>query len=140
MFSFHHVALSVRQLDASVAWYAKLGFAEVHRWQAEDASLRIVQLKLGAVMLELFCFADNADASAEASALFPHLRQLGPRHFGLQADSVEAAREAMIRANLMTEAVGVTEGKTGIRYFFLRDPDGNFVEILEDHRDVSAQP
>ena len=140
MFSFHHVALSVRQLDVAVAWYAKLGFAEVYRWQAEDASLRIVQLKLGAVMLELFCFADNADASAETSALFPHLRQLGPRHFGLQVGSVEAAREAMIRADMTTESVVITEGKTGVRYFFLRDPDGNFVEILEDRRIFSAQP
>lgn len=134
MFSFHHVALSVRNLPISIKWYEALGFKPVHHWQAEDSSLRITQMKLGDAMLELFCFSDNAETPANELQLFDDLQWTGPRHFGLKAESIETARQTLIDSGMAPDDVAITEGKTGIRYLFLRDPDGNFVEILEDRR------
>lgn len=136
MFSFHHVALSVRNLTASIKWYETLGFRPVHHWQAEDSSLRITQMKLNDTMLELFCFSDNAEAPANDRQLFDDLQQTGPRHFGLKTDCIETACQTLIDSGMTSGDTTITEGKTGIRYLFLRDPDGNFVEILEDIRNL----
>ena len=32
----------------------------------------------------------------------------------------------------------ITDGKTGIKHFFVQDPDGTFVEIVEDSRDLDT--
>ena len=40
---------------------------------------------------------------------------------------------AMIGAGLATNPE-ITEGRTGIKYFFINDPDGNWVEIVQDDR------
>ena len=56
MFSYHHVALSVLDLDASIAFYGVFGFVPVYRWSSDDGALLIVQLKLDETELELFCF------------------------------------------------------------------------------------
>lgn len=85
-------------------------------------------------MLELFCLADNAEAPANERQLFEDLRHTGLRHFALRAESLETARRTLIASGMAPGDIAIREGKTGLRYLFLRDPDGNFVEIVEDRR------
>ncbi len=51
------MALSVTDLDASIAFYSVLDFKPIYRWQAEDRKLMIAHLKQGQFLLELFCFS-----------------------------------------------------------------------------------
>jgi len=83
MFSFHHVALSVSDLEESVAFYALLGFKPVFRWQAEDASLAIVHLKQGEALLELFCFSECTAPPDSSKQLATDLPRIGIKHFGV---------------------------------------------------------
>ncbi|MDT8375921.1 MAG: VOC family protein [Mariprofundaceae bacterium] len=135
MFSPHHVAITASGLERSVSFYEKLGFCEVLRWQAEDGSLTIVQMRLNTLLLEIFCYASSKEGGVKERTLESDLRTIGTKHFGLRVDDIEAARKQLIEAGLADVSVTVTKGRTGIEYLFLRDPDGLFVEIVQDDRD-----
>jgi len=133
MFSFHHVALSVSDLERSTAFYSLFGFEPVFRWHADDDSLAIQHLKRGEALLELFCYAESVDEAVSARDLGNDLPRIGVRHFGLRVDDIAVALTALNRLGL-ANGVEVTHGRTGIDYFFIRDPDGIFVEVVQDSR------
>jgi len=133
----HHIAIAVSDLECSVPFYEKLGFREVMRWQAEDGSLVIVQMKLEALLLELFCYVSASKSDVKERALESDLRVVGIRHFGLKTDDIEKRRLQLIEAGLIDDSVAVTHGRTGIDYLFMRDPDGMFIEIVQDDRKLS---
>jgi glyoxylase I family protein len=140
MFSPHHVAISVTSLEQSVPFYEKLGFGEVMQWQAEDGSLSIVQMQLSGLLLEMFCFASSKAGGVNKRTLESDLKTIGTKHFGLRVDDIERVRKQLVEAGLVDAQVVVTKGRTGIEYFFLRDPDGLFVEIVQDDRDFMQEP
>ncbi len=133
-FKFHHVALSVVDLSRSIEFYGQLGFVEVHRYEAPDQSLRIAHLAIGEAILELFCFADPERAAAQ-STTGNDLEVIGIKHVALQVESVLEARDLLSKAGLADEPE-ISLGRTGIEYFFIQDPDGVWVEIVQDDRDL----
>ncbi|MDQ7000954.1 MAG: VOC family protein [Mariprofundus sp.] len=137
MFSFHHVALSVSDLEASVVFYEQLGFSPVFRWRAEDESLAIVHLKQGEALLELFCFSSHVAAPESSKQLATDLPRIGIKHFGVRVADIQQAKERMDSLGL-AEGIEIVHGRTGIDYFFLADPDGILVEVVQDNRKLSA--
>lgn len=135
MYSIHHVALSVTNREKSVEFYAKLGFKQVHLWEAEDKSLSITHLKLNEFILELFCYADFQVAPDSIYSTKTDLPIIGTKHFGLQVDSVEAARDDLAAKGIVDKDIEIRQGRTGPRFFFIADPDGILVEIMEDKRE-----
>ncbi len=132
MFSFDHTALSVSDLDRSVAFYTKLEFALDQRWDAEDGSLSIVQMKdAGGAILELFCYRDCAALPEYRTELVTDLPVLGTKHMALHTADVHAAAKSLLAAGVLTEEPTVLTGRLGRSYFFIRDPDGIPVEIIE---------
>jgi glyoxylase I family protein len=136
-YTIHHVALSVTDRARSIAFYNKLGFSEVHFWEAVDKSLSITHLKLGDsdLILELFCFASPQPAPESIHATATDLPVVGTKHFGLKVESIEAARDDLATKGIVQSDIRITQGRTGPRYFFVEDPDGILVEIAEDKRD-----
>ncbi|MBO1520369.1 VOC family protein [Oceanisphaera pacifica] len=132
MFSFHHVTLSVRDLLVSEGFYKGLGFESVFRWQDEAEQLQICHLRLGAAILELYCFRPEHEFDAVRS--FPPWAngfRLGLRHFALQVTDLDEALNALYEAGVLDEKPSVTYGQSCARYVFIVDPDGNGVELLE---------
>ena len=134
MFSAHHIAISVIDLERSIAFYEKLEFQEVMRWQADDRSLSIIQMRLGSMLLEMFCYASPKQGGLNGRTLEYDLKTIGTKHFGLKVEGLEQARLKLIELGLIDDSVHITRGRTGIDYLFLRDPDGLFVEIVQDDR------
>nr|VFK54976.1 MAG: Glyoxalase/Bleomycin resistance protein/Dioxygenase superfamily protein [Candidatus Kentron sp. TUN]VFK58588.1 MAG: Glyoxalase/Bleomycin resistance protein/Dioxygenase superfamily protein [Candidatus Kentron sp. TUN]VFK61150.1 MAG: Glyoxalase/Bleomycin resistance protein/Dioxygenase superfamily protein [Candidatus Kentron sp. TUN] len=60
---------------------------------------------------------------------------VGVRHFGLRVPSIVEARKHLEAAGLASD-VEVKHGRTEIDYFFIRDPDGIFIEIVQDDRNL----
>lgn len=136
MYSLHHVALSVSDRDKSVAFYKQLGFKEVFLWEAEDKSLGITHLKNDTCILELFCYRDYKPAPDTIHATATDLPIIGTKHVGLGVDSIEAAREDLAAKGIVDKEIEIRQGRTGPRFFFVKDPDGILVEIMEDKRQL----
>lgn len=135
MFSFHHISLSVSNIENSVKFYSAFGFVSVLHWESEDRKLKIEHLKLGIAFLELFCFSNPEPAPDSMNSLEKDLQVIGTRHFGLKVKSILQAKEYLI-SNNMADNIEIIHGKTGIDYFFIKDPDGIFVEVVQDDRNL----
>lgn len=133
-FMQHHCALSVRDIDESATFYNLFGFKLVLRWTAPDESLTIVHLaRDDGFILELFQYESNRKLGRLSLAVGNDLGRLGMKHIAFQVDDLSSVAEEFRRMNYgeMTE---MQDGRTGIRYFFVADPDGNWVEIVQDNR------
>lgn len=140
-FKAHHVAISVSNIKKSTEFYANFGFKNVKFWRSERNDLTIVHMKLKDFILELFSYAEYKPLPDVAKEIGTDLPELGVKHFALQIDSLEKARDFFLKMNLATN-IEIKEGRTGIKYFFVRDPDGILVEFVEDTRaleDTEAQ-
>jgi glyoxylase I family protein len=139
MFTAHHFTLSVADLNATVTFYGVFGFRPQFAWEADDGSLRIVHLALDGFILELFGYATNAGRAPRHLDVGNDLPQLGVKHLALQVCDLQQAKEHLAAAGLDPGAP-ITHGRTGLDYFFVRDPEGLWMEIVEDHRPRVPEP
>jgi glyoxylase I family protein len=136
MYSFHHSAISVSNIERSLDFYALLDFKKAGEWKAPDGSFIIVNLRNGDVLLELFCYNSPQALPKHSQSLDDDLPTLGVKHLGLQVDSIDDARSDLKNKGLEIFHENVNEERSGINYFFVKDPDGILIEIAEDNRDI----
>ncbi|MDF2460730.1 MAG: glyoxylase family protein [Candidatus Saccharibacteria bacterium] len=135
MYSFRHVAISVSDVDQSIAFYHHLGFEPWRDYQADDGSLAITHLRNGHMVLELFQYKNSQPAPDFIHDTDTDLPVIGTKHFGLGVDSLEEAR-ADLTAKGLADRLGPSKpARTGpMSYFFVTDPDGILVEIWGDEQ------
>lgn len=131
MFNMNHVAISVTNKEASVKFYKKFGFKEFKSWEAEDESIKIEMLKLENTVLEIFCYQENTPLPETAKRIATDLPVIGTKHFALGVENIEEAKKFVIENNICKE-VEIKVGRLGKPYFFIADPDGILVEIIEN--------
>lgn len=109
----HHVSILVTDMERSVAWYRDvLGLPEVPRPSNFVTPVR--WFELGAEQIHLI-------PSEEPDTL-------SPRHFAVHVENCRAAREALAARGVeIQETVPIA----GAERFFIADPDGNHIEIIQ---------
>ena len=132
-FTIHHVAISTIDMTKSLAFYEKFGFRIVLHWKDPGGELEIAHLKLGENYLEIFWYRDQVPAPDTAGSLATDLPRIGVKHFALMVDSVYEAKNFVENRGISSN-VEVLCGRTGVTYFFIKDPSGILVEFLEDKR------
>lgn len=137
MYTFHHVAITVSDIDLSIAFYRVFGFEPYLTWRSDDNSLSITHLMLGKFILELFCYQQNSADQPLVQDVGNDLPLRGVKHFALQVESLVEAKVHLARAGVEV-GTEITVGRTGVSYLFLQDPDGIWVELVEDHRSAEA--
>ncbi|HUC36508.1 MAG TPA: VOC family protein [Acidimicrobiales bacterium] len=122
-----HVVLYVRDLERSAAFYRDvLGFRQV--FDGSDAPFKAAAFSSGRTHHELLLIEVGSDAQP-----IPEGRRVGMYHFGLKVgDSDDELREALARLRAAgAEVVG--SGDHGFTHsLYLRDPDGNEIELYSD--------
>ncbi len=116
-----HTAFGVHDLEASLAFYAKLGLGEAFRLNREDGSLMLVYLHLGGDrFLELF--PNGPEPAPDRVHSF--------RHICLLTDDLRDAVEALRGRGVAIEKEPI-EGLDGNLQAWIRDPDGNAIELMQ---------
>jgi glyoxylase I family protein len=125
-----HVAISVKDIGRSAAFYRKFfGLKRAAVYEHKDIGLTICLLK-GSFTLELFEFRKHLPLPKYRRTLDRDLRTIGMKHFSVEVPRIEGfyTKLKKARVSLATE---LRTFDNGSRYFFLKDPDGILVEIME---------
>lgn len=134
MYSFHHSAISVSNAEKSLNFYMLFGFKKVAEWRAPDNLFTITNLRNDDVLLELFCYSSPQTPPQHSLSLENDLPTLGIKHFGLKVDSIDKSISDLEDKGIEVLHKDINEDRSGINYFFVKDPDGILVEVVEDNR------
>lgn len=134
--SMHHVGITVTDLETAVTFYRDvLGLAVLDRFEVsgeafetavdiEGASGSFAHLDGDGVRVELVEYDPEGAAHAKAA-----LNRPGTAHLGISVDDVDEF-VAGVPEGVETVSQPQTTA-SGTRLVFVRDPDGNLVELLE---------
>jgi catechol 2,3-dioxygenase-like lactoylglutathione lyase family enzyme len=133
-----HVSFTVGELERSAAFYSRFGFEPFKRYVSagpdvdegtatENADMEIVWLKhpVGGPMLELIRYMNYP---AERSALNS---RVGAAHLCFATADIAAAEQELRSAGAQFLSAP-HQDEFGMRWVYLRDPDGNVVELVQD--------
>ncbi len=126
-----HIALSVSNLERSVAFYGKhFGLRRGKKYDHQDKGFSIAFLQKGDITLELFEFRSHKPLPAYRRRLDKDLKTLGVKHFSVEVADIEGIYKKLKRAKVVF-GTDLRVFANGARYFFIKDPDGILVEIME---------
>lgn len=134
-----HVGLSVGDLDAQLAWYQKVfGFPIAKPFEIEALGLRGAFL-LGPndVAIEFLERAGSTHRKPAGSAPDELLAQ-GWGHLCFRVDDIEATFESLVAAGARVINAPTQSPEPGVRFAYVTDPEGNFIELVDRDRAVSA--
>jgi len=126
--SFHHVGISVGNLEESMEWYMNmLGFEEVMRM--EQGNMVIGHIQRGNCYIELFQVAGAKSLPEYRRDPTADLGVHGFKHMGLQVPDAKAALEEL-KAKGVEVAMELVD-TPGVAFVFIRDNSGNAFELIE---------
>jgi glyoxylase I family protein len=128
----HHLGLTVRDVEASAAWYAGvLGFRRVGEFVAPDGARRKVFLRHDGLAARLGLTqhrdADPGDAFDETRTGLDHLAFVVPDRAAL-----DAWAERLSAAGVVHSPVAPANSVPGAAVLVLRDPDNIQLELFFD--------
>ncbi|MCC6323264.1 VOC family protein [Candidatus Nomurabacteria bacterium] len=123
----HHVALTIKDLEISIPFYeSNFGFKEVNRFRRDDLGATGVMLAGENVMIELWQF-DNFQEGERVD-----LSVSGIKHIAFTVDDVQELHTKFTDNGIIYGEVKT--GPHGGTYFFIKDPDGNDIEIYKPNK------
>ena len=141
-----HISFTVGEIDRSVAFYERFGFTRVKRYvsagpevdagadtERADMDIQWLRHDLGGPMLELIRYLHHPVNQAA------HNSNVGAAHLCFAIDDVFSAYQDLSDAGV-TFLSPPNEDEFGVRWVYLRDPDHNAVELIQDPPEASPVP
>ncbi len=126
-----HIAISVSSLTRSIAFYSKyFGVKVIARYKFKDKGMQIVIVKNNDLTLELFKISNSKPLPQYRRKLDTDLKTLGVKHFSLETNNIAVLYNKFRKARVEI-AVDLRAFADGRKYFFIKDPDGILIEIME---------
>lgn len=133
-----HLSFTVGDLERSAEFYGRFGFEPLKHYtsagpevdegadtERADMDIQWLQHPLGGPMLELIRYVHH-DAGRAA-----HNSKVGAAHLCFCVEDVSAAFGALV-SDGVEPLSDPHEDAFGVRWVYLRDPDGNAVELIQD--------
>lgn len=120
-----HAMIAVRELEAAIAFYERaLGLRVAERHGYDDAELAYLRAPDGGAELELL---------SERPWRFAERPEKGRSHVAFTVTDVDREHARLTALGISCGAVTdyVANGRLQTRFFYLYDPEGNEIEILE---------
>lgn len=130
MFSFNHVAISVDNLDKTLNFYKKFGFEKYKEYHNDD--IDIVMIRLGGIIIEVFHYNENNKLPEYSKNLATDLKTIGNKHFAIGVKDINEAKKFVEDNKLNDSEIIIKNGRLGKPYFFIKDPNGILMEIIEE--------
>ncbi len=130
-----HVALNCRDVAAQERFYARhFGFRRARVFKAGEPD-QFVMLRLGDQRMELFPAADPPGDARGGE------QPVGFKHLCLEVPDVEAKAAELRDGRVPTgPVIDCGHQVPGLKICFLRDPEGNVVELMEGWQDDPDPP
>ena len=118
-----HFAITCKDIDKSVDFYTRiLGLPEAFRMNNDDGTLWMIYIKTGRDdFIELFT----------EGGLSPDIPRAGFRHLCLWVDDIETTLHDLKARGLDVDPDGIRTGRTRCRQYFIADPDGVRIELMQ---------
>jgi len=124
----HHVSFTVSDIDAARRFYGEvLGFSEIER---PDFGFPGAWFEIGDVQVHLIVPPEGAPVDRPPPSLSPVAG-----HAAFQIDDYEAVRD-----ELRDRGVEVLETAPSVGQLFVRDPDGNVIELIRPGGRLGRMP
>jgi glyoxylase I family protein len=126
----HHIAYNCRDRDAQERFLTRhFGFRRVRVFSAGTPD-EFVVLRNETCCIELFPASASAGGGEQA---------VGYKHLAFEVDDLEAQRAALVAEGLDVDAlIDCGAVVPGLRVCFLRDAEGNIIELMERWSDDPA--
>jgi catechol 2,3-dioxygenase-like lactoylglutathione lyase family enzyme len=130
---FHHVSLSVADLDAQLDWYARsLGLTQViERFELPEPRVRTVVLQApNGVRIELIERAGSLRSEIYNDPLDTSRGQ-GYGHWALEVDDVNDVFARLVGSGGEPIWPPADAVQPGARFAYVKDPEGNLIELIQ---------
>ena len=125
-------ALSVRDAEASAAWYARvLGFELARSMDLQEHGVRIRLLERRDALLELVESSSGRDLSELEPSVERRHELYGVFKIGFLVDDLDAAVDALAGHHVPLRGRVIEESDGSMRSLQIEDPDGNVLQLFE---------
>ena len=116
MLDFDHIAITVENLDESIAFYKKIGYELLERFS--DDGYNWATLKLNNHSLELFQITNDREKSIN--------------HIAYSYDSEEEVLELMKKIGYENKNIDIFYGDLNRKSFFIEDNNGKSIQLIKN--------
>ena len=129
-----HIALSVSNLGVTLEFYRRnFGFELVEEYAMQSSGLKMCILKKDNIALEVFEFKDHQALPQYRKSLDSDLRTIGVKHCSFEVSNIQGSYDKL-KSHAVEFAGDICTFEDGRRYFFIKDPDGILIEIMEEKK------